>query len=337
MDKYLDIFIDNEYPTFIDKYLNTKTLNRLKYITQFCGCDYTKLYSPKFLYTRFDHSLVVAHMTWHFTHDKNETIVALLHDVGTPCFAHCIDYVFGDYIKQESSEKSIIDMIMEDQELLSYLKEDEIELIDLENLNNYHVLENKSPGLCTDRLDGVFHTCYVWLHTHTLEEIKEVFDNMTVLKNEQEIAEIGFNDINKADEFVKMVFNYAKELQGNTDKYTMKYISEIIKLSVNFGIISLNDLYTMKENDLCTIIKENFPSWSVFEDATTLINTDELPEDNFYVSFETKKRNTIPLVRTKNGVFRINEVSEYANDLYREFALFKTSKYAYIKELKKLV
>ena len=91
MDEYLNIFIDKEYPTFIDKYLNTKTLNRLKNITQFCGCDYTKLYSPKFLYTRFNHSLVVAHMTWHFTHQKDETIAALLHDVGTPCFAHCID------------------------------------------------------------------------------------------------------------------------------------------------------------------------------------------------------------------------------------------------------
>ena len=88
MQEYLNLFIDEEYPDFLDKYLNTKTLNRLKYITQFCGCDYTELYSPLFLYTRFDHSLVVAHMTWHFTHDKFSTIEALLHDVGTPCFAH---------------------------------------------------------------------------------------------------------------------------------------------------------------------------------------------------------------------------------------------------------
>ena len=82
MNQYINLFIDKSYPDFIDKYLTTKTLTRLKYITQFCGCDYTKLYSPLFLYTRFDHSLVVAHMTWHFTHDKKETIVALLHDVG---------------------------------------------------------------------------------------------------------------------------------------------------------------------------------------------------------------------------------------------------------------
>ena len=111
MNEYIKLFIDNDYPNFIDKYLTTDTLNRLKHVTQFCGCDYTKLYSPLFKYTRFDHSLVVAHMTWHFTHDKKETVMALFHDIGTPCFAHCIDYVFGDYLEQESSERNIIDII----------------------------------------------------------------------------------------------------------------------------------------------------------------------------------------------------------------------------------
>lgn len=47
MKEYLDLFIDGAYPAFIDRYLTTNTLNRLKHITQFCGCDYTKLYSPK--------------------------------------------------------------------------------------------------------------------------------------------------------------------------------------------------------------------------------------------------------------------------------------------------
>ena len=334
MDEYLNIFIDKEYPTFIDKYLNTKTLNRLKNITQFCGCDYTKLYSPKFLYTRFDHSLVVAHMTWHFTHQKKETIAALLHDAGTPCFAHCIDYVFGDYINQESSEKSIIDIIEKDSELLSYLKADGIKLTDLEELNNYHILENKSPRLCTDRLDGVLHTCYIWLQTHSLRKIKEVYDNIEVLENEDGIFEIGFQSIEIANKFVDMVFNYATELQKNIPKYIMKYISEIIKIVVAKNLISYEDLYTMKESEICKIIKTNFLSWSTFENATILVNTNELPKDNFFVSFETKKRNVIPLVKVKTKISRINEVSEYASNIYQNFISFKDAKYAYIEEIR---
>lgn len=336
MDEYLNIFIDKEYPTFIDKYLNTKTLNRIKNITQFCGCDYTRLYSPKFLYTRFNHSLVVAHMTWHFTHKKDETIAALLHDVGTPCFAHCIDYVFGDYINQESSEKSIVYIIKKDSELLAYLKTDEIKLTDLEVLNNYHILENKSPKLCTDRLDGVLHTCYIWLQTHSLRAIKEVYDNIEVLENEDGIFEIGFQNIEIANKFVDMVFNYATELQKNTDKYVMKYISEVIKIAVARNLISYEDLYTLKESEICKIIRTNFLSWKIFENATILVNTNELPKDNFFVSFETKKRNVIPLVKVKTKISRINEVSEYASNIYQSFISFKDRKYAYIEEIREI-
>ena len=337
MQEYFNLFIDEDYPKFIDKYLNTKTLERLKYITQFCGCDYTQLYSPLFLYTRFDHSLVVAHMTWHFTHNKKETVAALLHDIGTPCFAHTIDYVFGDYLNQESSEKNIIDIIKKDEELCSYLKDDKITLNDLNCLDNYDILENKSPKLCTDRLDGVLHTCYIWLHTHSLDAIKNVYDNIIVLKNEDGKLEIGFNDVEIAENFVDMVFNYAKELQGNTDKFVMKYVSEIVKNACNNKLIILEDLYNKKEDDLCSIFSKNFKSWNYFNNAISIKNSKNKPLNNFYISFETKKRNTIPLVKCNNKIIRINEISNYAKEIYERLNKFKDYKYAYVEEIEDIM
>ena len=332
---YLDLFLDEDYPDFIDKYLNTKTLNRIKNVTQFCGCDYTKLYSPLFLYTRFDHSLVVAHMTWHFTHDKIETIAALLHDVGTPCFAHCIDYVFGDYMNQESSEKEIPDIIDKDKELLDYLNEDGITLENLAKLEQFPILENKSPQLCTDRLDGVLSTCYIWLHTHSLEQIKQVYDNLVVLTNEHGNPEIGFKNLEIADRFVSMVSNYAKELQGNKDKYVMKYVSEIVKLSVAQKLITLRDLYEKTESEIVNIFANHFASWKLFEEATALTNTEE-PPNGFYISFDTKKRTTVPLVISSNHVDRIVNVSEEAKKIYSELENFQDTKFAYVRSLKKL-
>ena len=326
MNEYLNIFIDNDYPDFIDKYLNTKTLNRLKYITQFCGCDYTKLYNQLFLYTRFDHSLVVSHMTWHFSKNKKETIVALLHDVGTPCFAHCIDYVFGDYLNQESSERDVVDIIKEDEELLSYLESDGISLDDFD-FSKYKVLENKSPRLCTDRLDGVLHTCYVWLHTHDLDSIKRVYNNI-VFDGE----ELSFCDENICLEFVKMVYNYAKELQGNKDKYIMKYISEVVKKSVELNLITINDLYTKKEEELVNIFKENFSSFLIFENSRELIGSDSVVENTFYISFSTKKRNVIPLL----GDVRIDEVSTVAKDIYLDLDNYCDCKFAYIEGINKI-
>ena len=46
-------------------------------------------------------------MTWHFTHDKAATVSALLHDSATPCFAHAIDHMMNDRIRQEPLERDV--------------------------------------------------------------------------------------------------------------------------------------------------------------------------------------------------------------------------------------
>ena len=333
MRPYIKLFIDKEYPQFLDKYLEVKTLKRLKYITQFCGCDYTNLYNPRFLFTRYDHSLVVAHMVWHFTHDKISTIAALFHDVGTPCFAHTIDLVFGDYLNQESSEVSIVELIKKDEELVRLLKEDNIEIDDLYDLSKYPILENKSPRLCADRLDGVLHTCYIWLHTHSLKEIKEVYNDLVVLTNEDNILEIGFQHDRIALKFVNMVYTYAIELQTNRDKYVMKYISDVIKQAKDKNLITLNDLYVKKEKDIIKILDNNFDSWKKFKISTNIINTNREPKC-YYISFNNKKRNTIPLLKTNKGNKRIVDCNKEAKRIYNLISKYKSTKYAYIKEIK---
>lgn len=335
MQEYLTLFQDKEYPTFLDKYLKTKTLTRIKYVTQFCGCDYTKLYSPLFFYTRFDHSLVVAHMTWHFTHNKEETIAALLHDVGTPCFAHCIDYVFGDFLKQESSEKDIIEIIKQDDELLKCLEKDNITLDSLKDLSNYPILENKSPKLCTDRLDGVLHTCYIWLHTHSLEEIKEVYNDLTILTNEEGRKELDFKTASIALKFVSMVQIYAKELQGNKDKYVMKYIAEVVRKASKNGWITIDDLYTKTEKEIVFILSSHIPSFLNFQKATEVIGCKQKPV-GFSISFTTKRRNVIPLVKTIDKEKRITELSKKAMQDYILLEQYQDEPYAYIETIQEI-
>ena len=332
MKEYLEIFVDEDYPTFLDDYLKTDTMKRIQHVTQFCGCDYTNLYHPLFYYTRFDHSLVVAHMTWHFTHDKRETIAALLHDAGTPCFAHCIDYVFGDYMNQESSEKSIVDIASSDKALLNLLKRDGLSLEDVGDESSYPILENKSPKLCTDRLDGVLHTVSIWLCTHSFDEIKEVYDDMIVLQNEEGKPEIGFQSIDKALKFSSFVFEYALELQGNTDKYVMKYISEIVKKAVEKGLITLDDLYDKDEKEIVAIFSQNFSSWKIFQEALHVLGVEFEPKE-YFVSFTTKKRNTIPLVFVDGKSVRITDVSLEAKKMYSDIDQFKASSYVYVKGL----
>lgn len=334
MKEYLNLFIDYDNPNFLQKYCKTKTLQRLKNVTQFCGCDYTNLYHPKFLYTRFDHSLIVAHMTWHFTHDKQETVAALLHDIGTPCFAHTIDFLLGDSMKQESSEQDIITVIQKDDELIKYLQEDGISLLKLKKLDNFPILENHSPKLCTDRLDGVLHTCYIWLQTHSLEEIKEIYDDIIILQNEEGKKELGFCHLKQALKFANMVKVYAIELQGNRDKYVMNYISEILKKAISENKLQLQDLYQKKEVEIVKLLTQNYPSWQQFNQSSKIISTNLLP-NQFYVSIQSKKRNVIPLVKNKKTSKRINHYKQ-GQKIYQKIDTFQPKKYAYIREISQL-
>lgn len=131
-----------------------------------------------------------------------------------------------------------------------------------------------------------------------------------------------------------MVYNYAKELQGNTDKFVAKYISEIVKLSFKKELISIEDLYMKKEEEICSIFDKNFISWKIFKETSNLIRTDKEPNNRFYISFETKKRNALPLVHTADGDKRIIEVSNTAKNIYEELEKYKDSTYAYIKKIK---
>lgn len=163
-----------------------------------------------------------------------------------------------------------------------------------------------------------------------------MYDNIIILENEENNPEIGFQDIEISEKFVSMVYNYAKELQGNTNKYVAKYISEIVKLSLERKLLSLEDLYVKKEEEICNIFDKNFLSWKKFNKASTLVENNILPQNRFFISYETKKRNTIPLVHTNNGSKRIDLVSSYAKEKYENLKSHKDNKYAYIEEIERL-
>ena len=74
----------NGIPAFLDECMETPVVKRIKDIGMNCGCEYTSF--PQFAdlesYSRYDHSIGVALIVWHFTHDRKQAVAGLLHDVG---------------------------------------------------------------------------------------------------------------------------------------------------------------------------------------------------------------------------------------------------------------
>ena len=117
-----------EVPDFLRKYFNLGLLTRLDKIGLLCGTDWTPLFKNKFFYSRFNHSLGVALIIWNFTHDKKQTLAGLFHDIATPVFKHCIDFMNGDSENQEYTEERTKDIIKNSSKIMELLKRDNIKL-----------------------------------------------------------------------------------------------------------------------------------------------------------------------------------------------------------------
>ena len=218
-----------DIPSFLKKYLEIPCLIRLKKIGYFCGMDYASkdVYDFKESISRYDHSLMVALITWKYTKDKSATIAALFHDIATPCFSHVIDYMNKDYAKQESTEEYTEMIIKNDSLLAKYLKEDGILTNDIINFKKYSIVDNNRPKLCADRFDGIILTSISWTNNITKDEIKLLVDDLTVFQNEDGEQELGFKTKDLALKAVSLSRKIDEYCHSSEDNYMMELLALI--------------------------------------------------------------------------------------------------------------
>ena len=171
-----------------------------------CGTYYSKIHNIELWYSSLQHSIAVALVIWHFTHDKKQTLAGLFHDISTPAFKHCIDFMNGDHEKQESTEDLTKKMIQESKEIMELLERDGISIDEVADYHIYPIADNDTPMLSADRLEytlsnGLGQVKKIW----SLDEIKEIYDDITVIKKENDEEEMCFNSIEKAERFVEVM------------------------------------------------------------------------------------------------------------------------------------
>ena len=66
----------------------------------------------------------MALIVWHFTHDKKQILAGLFHDIATPTFKHCVDFLNGYYMKQESIEDLTSYMISSSKNIMALLNKE---------------------------------------------------------------------------------------------------------------------------------------------------------------------------------------------------------------------
>ena len=319
MSKYVESFSDivndyfkilsDEFPEFLYDYINTSEMQRLKGTGMACGTDYTKMFNHKFFQSNLEHSVGVALIVWHFTKDKKQTLAGLFHDIATPTFKHCIDYMNGDSKTQESTEAETEDIIRNSKEIMTLLKQDGILVDEVKDYHIYPIADNDTPKLSADRLEYTFINGIFFKEVWNLETISKIYNDIEILTNEEGIEEIGFKHKEIAEEFIE-----------NASKLWPLWIKQ--------------DLYTYSEQEIIEKIKHCGntrieKAFEKFQSTTKAYESDEKQEGKYCISVDAKKRYINPLVKSNKEVERISEISKLANKCIKDFLKFDTKKYIY--------
>ena len=196
--------LEPEFPTWLNDYINTKEMLKQQYISITCGTIYSDLFESEFFFSSLDHAIAVALIIWHFTKDKKQTLSGLFHDIATPVFKHCVDFMNKDYITQESTEDLTTQIIENSEEIMYLLQRDKIKLNEVDNYHLYPIADNDTPQLSSDRLEYSLSNALFTYKLSDIETIKEIYNDIKIVKNEQNIDEMAFKSKKIEIEFVKI-------------------------------------------------------------------------------------------------------------------------------------
>ena len=289
--------LEPEFPEWLNEYINTKELLSQQYISVTCGTIYSDLFESKFFFSSLDHSVAVALIVWHFTHDKKQTLSGLFHDIATPAFKHCVDFLNGDYMTQESTEDLTTNIIKNSKEIMKLLEKDNIDVSEIDNYHMYPIADNDTPKLSADRLEYSLSNALFTYELLDLDAIAEIYNDIEIEKNEKGEVELGFKTKKIARNFVKVTSRLSVIYREDRTRYSMQLIADILKRLSDENKITKEDLYKLKESDVISIIENSKYSkiFDIWKHTKKVKTSKEKPENVYYVHHGAKVRYIDPL------------------------------------------
>lgn len=347
--KYYSILSD-DWPDFLDKYIQVPSMQRLQGVGLLCGTDWTSLYKNRFYYSRLNHSIGVALIVWHFTRDKIQTLAGLFHDISTPVFSHVADFRKGDALTQTATENETEAVIRNDKALMALLESDGIPVEKICDYHLYPIADNERPQLSADRLEYMFPSGAALQGSWALDEIASVYNDIAVLKDENGNPELGFMTLEKALFYCEKFLETGHVLQLNENKLCLQLLAEITKMAVECGCLEERDFFELCEKDVIGKISEfckNNGDKALSENCSVLMlskmfnafvsmknvkHTEEKLAGHFCVSVDVKQRYIDPLVFCGTEKFcRISSVSERAAKLIEDFLNYRDKPYGCVE------
>jgi len=323
--------LEPNFPEWLIDYINTEELLKQQYISTTCGIIYSDLFEYNYFYSSLNHSIAVALIIWHFTNDKKQTLSGLFHDIATPVFKHCIDFLNGDYMSQESTENLTSKIISKSKQIMKLLKRDNISLEEIDNYHKYPIADNDTPKLSSDRLEYSLSNALLTYNLLDISDIKEIYNDIEIQINENNIEELGFKTKNVARKFVKTTSKLSLFYREDRTRYSMQFLADIIKKLKKERSVTKKDLYNLKEIDIINIIENSNYSdlYNIWKNSNKVKKSKIKPQNVYYVHHGAKIRYIDPLVNGK----RISKICKIAKKMIDKNLSYDMSNYVYLDNI----
>lgn len=327
--------LEPDFPEWLQEYIETPVLQKQKHISITCGTIYSDLFESQRFYSSLDHAIGVALIVWHFTHDKKQTLAGLFHDIATPVFKHCVDFMNGDHLVQESTEDLTTKMIAGSPEIGRLLKRDGILISEVDNYHLYSIADNDTPKLSADRLEYSLANMFFAYGVADLAEIREMYADIVVQSDENGVKELGFQTKKIARKFVKLTSQLSVFYREDRTRYSMQFLADILKKMSESGRISVADLCQMKESEVIKMIltsdfSDAFWAWQRAKKIRKAKNLEQCPDGMYVVNCQAKVRYIDPLWQGE----RMSKACKIAKNYIEKNLAYKMEGYLYLPGLK---
>lgn len=310
-----------DFPAWLLKYIAVPEFQRLDKVAM-TSVDYGSLYQFPDFNSVFTHSIGVALIVWKFTHDQKQTIAGLYHDIASPAFKHAIDYMNGDSEIQESTEARTSEIIRNSKSIMRLLTKDNILASEISDYHLYPIADNPVPNLAADRLEYTLSNGLFLYETWDLAQVRYFYDNITVLKNEDGIAELGFIDQDICEEFVELALPLFANYHSNEARASLQFLADIIQSMIVKEYLSPDDLYTMSEREIIDWIlscgdRTISEAFRQYQRATTVFSSNTIKKDRYCTDVKAKVRYIVPLVRDPEDPGESHRITDLSNSISR--------------------
>jgi uncharacterized protein len=290
-------------------------------------------------FNRFEHSVGVFALLKSYGAPLNEQVAGLLHDASHTVFSHVGDYVFADFEKQDKElayQDNVHLEALENLGISRILRKHNISVEDMNlSLNKFPALKCSKPDPSADNIDYVLREGF----ENGLIGSKEVSFVLKHLKLEN--SKWFFDDIHAAKILSELSVRFTEKHWGCPfGAMLYSWSAELLRHAANINLITFDEMHYSTDHDVWKKIITSKDK-QIKEHLEKILNHSDLCSygtlEDHHLVVRTKFRGLNPMVKTENGLVRLDKVNpEFAAEYNRVITQCKNGQHIKFKNKKEI-